>query len=350
VIFVYTSSFAAPTQETYLTDRAKIISSIAFRRLGYKTQVFVNHIGDHYRTRLTHTIEVAQIAKYISRKLGLNEDYAEVLALAHDLGHPPFGHAGEDALNAVTRPFGGFDHNAQTLKILSQLQPITKETLIGIAKHNEIKHLHPKLSALCKTLDLNLYSFNALEIDVASLSDDIAYVSHDLEDGIRMSMITFDEMMQIKNFSLFFSEKLAEQSASLSSIVNTTLIADLIDNTTNNISKSSCKNFQDLSNSKEQIVGFSEEIELLIIEIKAFLMQNVYRNFKINRMSFKANNIVGDLFQIFKERPECLPKNWYSKIHSSKHNIHEVIIDYIAGMTDRFAIKEHKNLYNASIF
>jgi dGTPase len=361
-----------PYRTAFQRDRDRIIHSTAFRRLEYKTQVFVNHEGDHYRTRLTHSLEVAQIARSTSRVLGLCEELAEALALAHDLGHPPFGHAGEDALNEVMLEFGGFDHNAHSIKLLTELEQkyarfdglnLTWETIEGIAKHNgpltgphstHKKKLSSVIIEYNQKQDLELDKFSSMEAQIAALADDIAYNNHDIEDGIRAGLITLDELCTVpiikKMFDLVNKElegiELKRLIHEMNRKLMNSMIYDLITYTKSNIEKYKIVTPEDVRNLGKPIVEFSEKMTTQNLELKAFLMKNLYRHYKLNRMTSKARRIIKDLFELFFNDPSCLPSLWREKAGDPRsHQTAIIVSDFIAGMTDRFAIKEHKSLF-----
>jgi dGTPase len=356
----------------YQRDLSRIIHSAAFRRLEYKTQVFVNHAGDHYRTRLTHTLEVAQITRAVARGLGLNEDLAECIALAHDLGHPPFGHAGEDGLKEAAKEFGGFDHNAQSLKILTKLEQkyadfdglnLCLETLEGIAKHNgplegthsKQQKLHKVFYEITEHLPFKLDNFASLEAQVAALADDIAYINHDIEDGLRAGLINIDDL---KSLSLV-GEILAMLEARYPNLAKPRManecirrlrkymVSDLITETSRKISFLNIRSVADVRAQTETIATFSKDMEETKVQIKKFLFEKLYRHYKVNRMTIKAHLVVSDLFKRFMEHPNCLPTGWNERVIGvSAQDQAEIIIDYIAGMTDRYAIEEHKKLFD----
>ncbi len=354
----------------YQRDRDRIIHSSAFRRLEHKTQVFVHHEGDHYRSRLTHSLEVSQIARTIAKYLGLNEELSETIALAHDLGHTPFGHAGEEALDKSMKDYGGFDHNAQTLRIITLLEKkylkfdglnLTWETLEGIVKHNgpiKTKKLPFAISEYSKNgMDLELDTWCGLEAQIASLSDDIAYFSHDIEDGIRASFLDVEEMIDklliMKEFLNGNRKKI--QIADKKRVVNelrryviSKMIRDLIKQTSENYKIFNPKTPEDIRHIKEPVVNFSIEMQKALSEIRDYLTRNMYTHWKVNRMTSKAKRIVVELFDIYLNEPQCLPSEWSSMIDKPRISVSKerLISDYIAGMTDRFAIKEHKRLYD----
>ena len=350
------------TRSCFQRDRDRIIHSGAFRKLQYKTQVFVNHEGDYYRTRLTHTLEVAQLSRSVARELGLNEDAAEGFALAHDLGHPPFGHAGEDALSEAMKKFGGFDHNAQTLRILTKLETIyadfdglnlTWEMLEGIVKHNgPLKKPYPRaIVEYNKTQDLKLNSYASLEAQIASLCDDIAYNAHDIDDGLRAGLIVFEELRELPFIGDIFKQ-VAKKYPDLQQgrliheskrrIINT-LCADLVKTTAKNIALGKYKTAEDIRNAGKPVAAFSTEMQANLKAIKTFLMKNVYRHYKVNRMTSKARRVLKELFDFFLAEPECLPPEW-----QQSENTPARIADYLAGMTDRYALLEHRRIFDTS--
>lgn len=362
-------------RNVFQRDRDRIIHSAAFRRLEYKTQVFVNHEGDHYRTRLTHSLEVAQVARSIARILLLCEDLTECLALAHDLGHPPFGHAGEDALNQAMKEFGGFDHNAHTIKILTSLEHryasfdglnLTWETLEGIAKHNgpltgkySTKKSNPNnaIFEYSKKHDLKLDSFPSLEAQVASLADDIAYNNHDLEDGLRANLFTVSDLKEISYLGDIIRyvekkhpnlEKRRLIHEFIRKMVNN-MVMDLLETTKKNIEKYNIQTIDDVRNAKKAMVEFSETITSYNKELKEFLRSNMYRHYKVNRMTSKSKMIVIELFEAFYNEPGCLPTKWQKKAQKGDdYERAQVVGDFIAGMTDRFALKEHSSIFDIS--
>ncbi|AIF81378.1 deoxyguanosinetriphosphate triphosphohydrolase [endosymbiont of Acanthamoeba sp. UWC8] len=356
----------------YQNDRNRIINSISFRRLEYKTQVFINYAGDHYRTRLTHSLEVAQIAKAIAYELNLNEDLTECIALAHDLGHPPFGHAGEDALQEVAKEFGGFDHNAQTLKILTYLEQryaefdglnLTWETLEGIAKHNGPltgKYSKPKklsniYTDITKVFDLKLETFASLEAQVASLADDIAYINHDIDDGYRAGFITISDLKSLDLLGEIFTMlESTYPNLSVSKMISEALrrlkkqmVTDLVAEIKRRISFYNIHSAEDIRNMHEPIAAFSKDMEVIKDKIKAFLFERIYRHYKINRTKVKACHVVKNLFETLMKNPNCMPTDWYEKlVDCDEQKKAEIIIDYIAGMTDRYAIEQYKKLFD----
>ena len=348
------SSFRSP----YQRDRDRIIHSNAFRRLEYKTQVFVNHEGDHYRTRLTHSIEVSQIARTLATLLGLDVHLAEAIALAHDLGHTPFGHAGEDALKSV---YPDFDHNGQTIKILTQLEAkyaefdglnLSWETLDGIAKHNGPNKNPPKAIAdFDKKFPLELDKFSSLEAQIASFADDIAYISHDIDDGIRAKLFSIHSMMDVPLLGRILSDVVYKYpNIEIARVMHEThrrilsvMVEDVLNETKKRIAANKIESVEDVRACGVAIAGFSEGVAKDIKSIKDWLMTNMYRHYKVNRMSSKARRIVVELYEFFMEEPNCLPTEWQQK--AEKLPLAECVADYIAGMTDRFAQQEYQKIF-----
>jgi dGTPase len=359
------------TRTVFQRDRDRIIHSNAFRRLKHKTQVFVYHEGDYYRTRLTHSLEVAQIARSVSRVLGLDEDLCEALALAHDLGHTPFGHAGEDALNACMAPFGGFDHNAQALRLVTTLEHryaafdglnLTWETLEGLVKHNgpltgvraREKDLHDGIATYNHRHDLELATFAGLEAQVASLSDDVAYNSHDVDDGLRAGLFTPDDIAEVPLVGKILGEvQKAYPGLERGRLVHecvrrltNAMTEDLIAETTRNVGRLNIKTVDDVRGAPEPTASFSTEMAAHDVALKDFLFRNMYRHFRVNRSVSKAKRIVNELFALFLAEPHVLPPEWAALCGAAKSlETARIVCDYIAGMTDRFAIQEHRRLF-----
>ncbi|MGH6983587.1 MAG: deoxyguanosinetriphosphate triphosphohydrolase [Stellaceae bacterium] len=356
----------SPSRTPFQRDRDRIIHSAAFRRLQYKTQVFVYHEGDHYRTRLTHSLEVAQIARSLARALGLNEDLAEALALAHDLGHTPFGHAGEEALNAAMKDYGGFSHNDQTLRILTSLERryadfdglnLTWETLEGTVKHNgPVKApLSETIGAYNAQHDLELDTWPSTEAQIAALSDDIAYDNHDIDDGFRAGLFTLDDLRNVP----LIGEALAEVRKSNRAIDDSRaiheavrrlidrMVTDVVAETKRRVMQSGAASAEAVRKSNAPMVAFSDAMCEREKGLRAFLFERMYRHYRVNRMSSKARRVVGDLFGIFNAEPELLPSEWRDEAmkHDAKGRA-RLIADYIAGMTDRFALDEHRRLFD----
>ena len=344
-----------PYRNIYQRDRDRIIHSAAFRRLEYKTQVFVYHEGDYYRTRLTHTIEVAQIARTIARVLGLNEDLTEAIALAHDLGHTPFGHAGEEALNNLMKKKGGFNHNIQTLRIVDLLEDrypnfkglnLTWEVREGIAKHTTNFDLATKIK------EFQPNKMPTLEAQVVDIADEIAYDNHDLDDGITSKLI--DEE-QIEGLTLWQeantnickkNDKLKPQIRKYQVIryLINSLVNDLIKQSKKNIISSNITGVQDVRNSSRRLIAFSKETIKKRKPLRDFLLQNLYKHYRVIRMADKARRFIEDLFRIYISKPEALPNEFQIKLKTDDK--YRVVCDYIAGMTDRYALDEHKKLFN----
>tara|TARA_Y200000002_G_scaffold370653_1_gene366406 strand:- start:1948 stop:3090 length:1143 start_codon:yes stop_codon:yes gene_type:complete len=342
-------------------DRERIIHSTAFRRLEYKTQVFVNHEGDMYRTRLTHTIEVAQIARAAARALKINEDLTEAISLAHDLGHTPFGHAGQDILNICMKDFGGFEHNIQSLRIIDKLENkyasfpglnLCFETREGLLKKCSLSRAK-KLGDIGKRFIDKKQS--SLEAQLTNVCDEIAYNNHDIQDGIRAKKIFIE---QLEDVPIFYQQmKLVLNkypSISGSKIVNETvrliinlLVNDLINNTKSNIKNESITNFNEVRDHDKPLVCFSEEVKKSNMVLKRFLYANLYKHPDVIKMTEEANRIIKNLFSAYNNDISLLPKDFYTynleKINSGFKE--RVICDYIAGMTDRFAQQEHKKLF-----
>ena len=340
-------------------DRDRIIHSTAFRRLKHKTQVFVNTSGDHFRTRITHSLEVSQIARTLSKYFNLNEDLSETLSLAHDLGHTPFGHAGEEALNDCMKNYGGFDHNIQTLRIITILENryynfrglnLSFETLDGLIKHNGPVKDKTKLNKILgknffkKKINFSLNS--SLEAQIASISDDIAYNSHDLEDGLKSNLFKLDHLKDIpilNKILITHKKKLKTHSIDLvirqiiREIINE-MVKDVIETTKKNISSYKIKNLNDIYKTKNQIVSFSHKMKIFDKKIKLFLRQKMYFHSKVNSKTNYGRKVIIQLFTKIKRNP----KQYINIKKYSNLNTDRIICDYIAGMTDRYAI----NLYN----
>jgi len=353
-------------EDRFATDRIRVVHSSAFRRLEYKTQVLVNHVGDHYRTRLTHSLEVSQIARTIARRLHLNEDLAEVIALAHDLGHPPFGHAGEDGLKAAAEKHGGFDHNLHGVKIVTGLEDgyfhfkglnLSGETLEGIIKHNgPLKKSGTIAADVLQSFNIPLDSHPSLEAQVAALADDIAYCNHDLDDAIRAKFITVAEVMTIPQVGeVFLQVKMEHPHINNAKLVkeairrlSALMVNDLVENSRKIIVAKNIKSLEDVFSAGSDVIRFSAEYEGIKNSLKKFLFEKYYRHYLINRMTSKAMHVVQAMFDKFYESPDCLPSKWYKKCKRAGKA--EVIIDYIAGMTDRYAIEEYNNLFDPKLF
>jgi dGTPase len=368
---------ASPSRNAFRRDCDRIIHSAAFRRLAHKTQVFVYHEGDHYRTRLTHTLEVAQIARSLARALGLDEDLAEALALAHDLGHPPFGHAGERALDECLAGFGGFDHNAQALRIVTDLERryadfnglnLSWETLEGLVKHNgplvdraglpvgryARQGAPAPIIAYSKIQDLELWTYASAEAQVAALSDDIAYDAHDIDDGLRADLFTLEDISEVPLVGNILREIDAkhpkiESARRVHETVRaliTRMIEDVIGETGRRVAMLKPRSAAEVRDAPRPIVGFSPAMEKADREIKGFLYPRMYRHDRVMRVMADAERVVRDLFAHYTEAPADLPQEWGEGIvgnDASKRVRH--IADYIAGMTDRYALVEHAKYF-----
>lgn len=350
----------------YQRDRERIIHSVAFRRLKHKTQVFVSHEGDHYRTRLTHSLEVAQNARTLARLLKLNEDLAETLALAHDLGHSPFGHAGEAALHEVYAPFGGFNHNDQTFRVLTLLEKryaefdglnLSWETLEGVVKHNgPITTNAPQtIEKYNKTYDLMLHTFPSAEAQIAALADDIAYHCHDIDDGLKAGLFGIADIKEIPLIGDIFKEKEQkypnlDQSRLIYECVrqlSQILLRDAYTETRQKLTKSGVHNVDDIRNLTQPVAGFSNHLHDFEIKIRKFMHESMYNHYKVLRRWVKGKEILQDLFKLFLEQPKCLPTEWCRKTKGpNEPETARIVVDYIAGMTDRYAIEEHQRIYN----
>ena len=350
----------------YQRDRDRVLHSGAFRKLQYKTQVFVYHEGDYYRTRLTHTIEVAQIARSLSRNLNFNEDLAEAIALSHDLGHTPFGHAGEEILNNLMEPYGGFNHNEQALRILTKIERryplfdglnLTFETIDGIIKHNGpiTGKPTPLLLNLKELMKLNFRAFGTGEAQLAAIADDIAYNAHDVDDGLRAQIFKIADLDKLSLVSPLISEIQSdfgsiEESRLISELVRkivNTLVADILTETMSRLQKIRPIDSADIMNAEQPIVSFSEELTPKIQQLRNFLFTKMYRHYKVNRMASKAKRVISELFNLFMEDPTVLPDEWrYLDIKNLKNNQARLISDYIAGMTDRYALLEYDRLFD----
>jgi dGTPase len=358
------------TRTDFQRDRDRIIHADAFRRLKQKTQVFVAHEGDHYRTRLTHSLEVAQIARTAARVLGLDEDLAETLSLAHDIGHPPFGHAGETALNTVMAPYGGFDHNAQALRVLTRLEQrypqfdglnLTWETLEGVIKHNGplvtpkrgIDTLPTAFRDYEALQSLDLHTFAGPEAQVAALADDIAYNNHDVQDGLRAGLFTIEELMDVPLAGDVFREVIDQYpdiardrlvAESVRRLIGVWL-GDLIAEFRRRAAEDRPKSVEEVRALPRPIAAFSADIAERQKPLRAFLFQRMYRHHKVNRMMSQARRIVSELFALFLAEPETLPPPWSVRAADAGRRP-RVVCDYIAGMTDTYAIDEHRRLFN----
>ena len=369
------------TRSPFRRDCDRVIHSTAFRRLKHKTQVFVFHEGDHYRTRLTHTLEVAQIARALARQLGLDEDLTETLALAHDLGHPPFGHAGERALDACLRTHGGFDHNAQTLRVVTALEHrypefdglnLTWEALEGIVKHNGPltardgspvgryrEHGIPVgISEFVKTYDLELWSFASLEAQVAAIADDIAYDAHDIDDGLRAGLFQIDDLKAIPLTAAIIAEIDAQypgldegrRGAELVRELISVLIGAVILEAHRRLERARPTSADNVRNQNEALIAFPAEMAEAEAEIKAFLKVRMYRHERVMRVMRDAEALVFDLFARYQSDSTLMPAEWLPPENIAETEAEQArrIGNFIAGMTDLFALTEHQRLFDST--
>ena len=375
--------FAEPPSKTrspFRRDCDRVIHSTAFRRLKHKTQVFVFHEGDHYRTRLTHSLEVAQIARALARQLGLDEDLTETLALAHDLGHPPFGHAGERALDACLKEHGGFDHNAQTLRVLTSLEHrypnfdglnLTWESLEGIVKHNgplvdrapaPLGHhggtgVPVGIAEFDQVYDLELSSFASLEAQVAAIADDIAYDAHDIDDGLRADLFAVDDL-KVMPLTADMIEDIDKRyggldqhrrGAELVRELISCLIGSVVSEARRRLEATQPKSADEVRHCGRQLVAFSPDIADAERDIKAFLKQHMYRHERVMHVMREAEQIVVDLFARYQQAPSDLPSEWRDgAANQSTAARARRIGNFIAGMTDRFALTEHQRLFDST--
>ncbi|MGH6826585.1 deoxyguanosinetriphosphate triphosphohydrolase [Methyloceanibacter sp.] len=360
----------SPTRSLYARDRDRILHSTAFRRLTHKTQVFIYHEGDHYRTRLTHSLEVAQIARSMARTLHVDEDLAEALALAHDLGHPPFGHAGERALDAAMRDEGGFDHNAQSLRVVTELERkyarfdglnLAWETLEGLVKHNgpllassPDRPLPQPVLTFCTKQGLALDTHASVEAQLAALADDIAYNNHDIDDGYRAGLFTFAELAEVP----LAGRALAEVQSAYPGLdgtralyettrrLITALIDDAVADTRRRLQDLSPISAHDVRHAGGPVVSFSAAMSRDLDGLRAFLVARVYRHARIARVMGDAERVVADLFGLYRMRPDALPPEWREQAPAKGYP--RYVCDFIAGMTDRYALAEHRRLFDAT--
>jgi len=352
-------------RSVFQRDRDRIIHASAFRRLKHKTQVFVEHEGDHFRTRLTHTIEVAQVARTIAGVLGLNSELTEAIALAHDLGHTPFGHTGEDALNECMMPFGGFDHNAQAVKIVTFVERhyadfnglnLTWETLEGIAKHNgPVTGNIPKaLREYSARHDLELHTYASAEAQVAAVSDDIAYNNHDLDDGLRAGLFTEAQIRELPIIGDCY-DAVERKYPDLKGPRHThealrrvfgIMVEDVLEESKRLIADLNPQTVLDVRDANAQVVQFSQPMFDDLKIIRAFFFKHMYRHWKVRRMRRKAALIVTEMFEIFMDDPGMLPDDGWQRwaLNGDEEQKAQVISDYIAGMTDRYALQEYQKL------
>ena len=348
------------TRSEFQRDRDRILHSAAFRRLKHKTQVFVSNEGDHYRTRLTHSLEVSQIARSISKIFNLNEDLTETLSLSHDIGHPPFGHAGEDALSECMVSHEGFDHNDQAIRIVHLLEKkyfdfeglnLTWETLEGLVKHNGpmTKDVPKTIEALDKEFDLKLNEFSSIEAQIASIADDIAYNNHDLDDGLRAGFFSYDDLVELpmigeiiknfpKNYNSYDMQRINNEITRKSTSI---MITDVINTISEKVKKSNVRCNEDVRLNNEKIADFSDKTKEEVKYIRSFLSMKMYNHDKVKAMTSNAHQIISSLFKLFIEQDEKFIKEHMKKIISDEDKP-RAVCDFIAGMTDNYA----QNFYN----
>ena len=356
-------------RDDFQRDRDRIVHSKAFRRLAHKTQVFVYYEGDHYRNRLTHSLEVSQITRAVARMLGVNEDLAETTALAHDLGHPPFGHAGEDALDNNMKEFGGFDHNAQSLRAVTHLENrypqhnglnLTIESLEGILKHNGPildENLPWAITAFPFYDKLDLHLHAGIEAQIAAICDDIAYNAHDIDDGLRAGMFDLASLTEL-DFCANIMHKIKKDFPEIQPYpfkhefirrLITYFVNDMVTHTQTLLNDNKPESYDAVRHAGFTYVTFSEEGTKNNLILKSYLMQNMYKHSIVNRMTSKAKRVVTDLCQIYMHEPDIMPMSLTNNTQNKCNIQHAVtIIDFIAGMTDKFALEEHKKLFDLS--
>jgi dGTPase len=370
----------SPTRSEFQRDRDRIIHSSAFRRLKHKTQVFVYHEGDHFRTRLTHTIEVSQIARALARSLGLDEDLAETLALSHDLGHTPFGHTGEDTLDECMQGFGGFDHNAQALRVVTRLERryaaydglnLTWETLEGLVKHNgplldgegqpTLKYAEPGVPLAILEYnaqqDLQLATYASGEAQAAAIADDIAYDAHDIDDGLRAGLFQIDELREVPFLDELLREidgrypglELSRRIHELTRRVITRFVENVLAEGDRKIAALNPASADEIRQAGHTVICFSDGVTKADAEIKRFLYAHMYRHPKVMKVRAEADDVLRDLFRRFKAEPDLMPDEWRTDLpKDDEPRLARRVADYIAGMTDRYAILEHQRLFDVT--
>jgi len=362
------------TRTPFARDRDRIIHTSAFRRLKEKTQVFVAHEGDNFRTRLTHSLEVAQVARSLATALGLDSDLAETIALGHDIGHPPFGHAGEDELQAKMAPYGGFDHNVQTFRVVTELERrypdfdglnLTWETLEGIIKHNGpvIDKLgKPSWKAISKydaEYGLGLNTWASAEAQVAALADDIAYNNHDVDDGVEAGLFTLDELMDVPLIGPILAAVRSERPdldlrlTRLEAVRRMigAMVDDVMGETLQRAAATGVASAEDVRNLDHALVAFSPDMAEDLARLRQFLHARMYRHWRVNRTRSQARRILAEMFSLFLAEPDVLPSEWFARSQNrDEAGRARVVCDYIAGMTDRFAIEEHRKLFQLDVW
>jgi dGTPase len=334
-------------------DRDRILHTTAFRRLEYKTQVFINYEGDYYRTRLTHTLEVAQIGRTMARALGANEDLVETICLAHDIGHPPFGHSGENALARLMKEYGGFEHNKQSLRIVTLLERryaefpglnLTWETREGIVKHESEYDVSD-------AVNYNPELRGSLEAQITNVADELAYTAHDLDDGLRSGMITPSLLASISLWGIL-TERVGWRGSELDDLTRHQMIrylidmevTDLVHTTDSQLHEDGVRSVDELQRLRHNVIGYSEDLTRRNRQLKDFLFANLYRQHRVVRMAVKAERIVSDLFNAYRAEPAILPRHVQDGV--SEKGLERTVCDYIAGMTDRYAVEEHQKLFD----
>ena len=362
------------TRNAYARDRDRIIHATAFRRLKEKTQVFVAHEGDHYRTRLTHSLEVAQIARSLAHALRLDTDLAETVALAHDLGHPPFGHAGEDELQAQMEPWGGFDHNVQTFRVVTKLEErypgfdglnLSWETVEGVVKHNgPVSHRldEPAWKAIADYApgwDLRLGTFASLEAQAAAIADDIAYNNHDVDDGVQAGLFTLEDLSDVPLIGPVLHgvrkdwPDIDERMIRIEAVRRMigVMVEDVLAETEARIEAANVRSSEDVRRAGRTLVAFSHGMLADLGVLRKFLFERMYRHYRVNRTRSQARRILAEMFQLFMAEPDVLPAEWFARAqHRDEAGRARVVCDYIAGMTDRFAIEEHRKLFHLDVW
>lgn len=362
------------TRTPFARDRDRIIHATAFRRLKEKTQVFVAHEGDYYRTRLTHSLEVAQIARSLAYALGLDVHLAETVALAHDLGHPPFGHAGEDELKIAMAGHGGFDHNVQTFRVVTKLEQrypafdglnLTWETLEGVVKHNgpvSERLDQPAYRALGDYVaqhDLQLGTWASAEAQTAALADDIAYNNHDVDDGVQAGLFTLDDLADVPLIGPLLHQTRRDWPGIDARMLRLeavrrmigAMVEDVLAETRRRAGEARLESADDVRAMKRDLVAFSPEMTEDLARLRAFLHERMYRHWKVNRTRSQARRMLAQLFRLFADQPEVMPAEWHDRTRGKdEHGLARVVCDYIAGMTDRFAIEEHKKLFTLDVW
>ncbi len=361
----------SPTRTAFARDRDRIIHSTAFRRLKGKTQVFVANEGDYFRTRLTHSLEVAQIARSLAHSLDLDVDLAETIALSHDLGHPPFGHAGEDELHRCMQPWGGFDHNVQTFRVITRLEirypawdglNLTWETLEGIVKHNGPVSQHmaePSWKAIAdfnEQWDLCPGGFASLEAQCAAIADDIAYNNHDVDDGLRAGLFSIDDLIDVPMIGPALKSVRADWPNIDDRLLRLegvrrmigTMIGDVLAETRRRLAEDRIETVEDVRSAARQIVQFSRGVNDDLSRLRGFLFARMYKHYKLNRTRSYAKRTLNEMFHLLMAEPDVLPTDWFERVvaKDSETARARVICDYIAGMTDAFAIDEHRKLFS----